>query len=392
MKDFLPKRAGNAPQTASQERTAALKAPQTNQTLSMYSLPGSKETTQTVKHPKTFGRPAQLFEYDLCVKESNELKPKGVLKRYDLAAEDQGFLLETLVDPDIQNAETQTDLLGWAFGLISQSPLAHALFENAQRAGWKVRLQSLTSGGYHLSEKDKVLTLDHDGLSANTIQKSPALRSAFLCVFIKGLREIWQETRLPEGAANYKPEDVLMAERVRAADVDITAVQCAFELRAAGQTEFWRGLLGGEDGDLALVFACQVETNPASLYNGSALSQTFTQWFEDTMRIEGAEHSALELLDGVLAGSDNAASLGDQRLQSKDVEAISELPGGQKYLKGRGTEILKDPAYAGLNDPINQAHLFQIVYDSKVCMAGGVPFRDASLARKLFPEMSSKKH
>ncbi len=150
--------------------------------------------------------------------------------------------------------------------------------------------------------------------------------------------------------------------------------------------------MSGEDGDLALTFSEAIEKTPSSLYDGQALSETFTQWFNDPLRVEGAEHTALELLDGILAESDNAATLGHKCLDAKEVEIIAELPGGQTYLKNRGADILKDPAYAGLNDPVNQAHLFQIVYDSKICMAGGVPFRDAALARKLFPGASSKKH
>ena len=370
--------------------------------------------------PNQSGPAARPFEYNnnVCVKEGNAVKAKHVSKKnniraisesgedtlyllktykeYDLEREEDGFPLSDLQDPetDLSNTffESSADLLGWLSANIEKSPLARALLTEAARQGWSVKCNALTDGGYFLNDAEKLLILDHGGLSVNAIGKASHLRCAMLSSFIKGLREIWQETRLPDGASHYKPEDVLMAERIRAADVDLIAVQCAWELRADGQTDLWRFLLGGDDGDLALVFACAIEKNPASLYDGKALSHGFTQWFEDALRVESAEHGALELLDGALAESDNAAVLGEKRLNAKDIETISALPSGPAYLKGRGEEILKGPAYAGLNDPINQAHLFQIVYDSKVCMAGGVPFRDASLARKLFPEQSCKKH
>jgi len=47
---------------------------------------------------------------------------------------------------------------------------------------------------------------------------------------------------------------------------------------------------------------------------------------------------------------------------------------------------LEDPYYAGMNDPINQAHLHQMIYDLQVTMVNNVPFSDYDLARKIFPE------
>jgi hypothetical protein len=50
-----------------------------------------------------------------------------------------------------------------------------------------------------------------------------------------------------------------------------------------------------------------------------------------------------------------------------------------------GETIRRDPFFAGLNDPINQTHLFHLIYDTEVTMVNNVPFRDARLARKIFP-------
>ncbi|MCB1784530.1 MAG: hypothetical protein KDI13_11120, partial [Alphaproteobacteria bacterium] len=47
---------------------------------------------------------------------------------------------------------------------------------------------------------------------------------------------------------------------------------------------------------------------------------------------------------------------------------------------------LKDPFYAGLNDAINQSHIAQILYDLKVTYVQNVPFRDAELALRIFPD------
>jgi hypothetical protein len=44
-----------------------------------------------------------------------------------------------------------------------------------------------------------------------------------------------------------------------------------------------------------------------------------------------------------------------------------------------------DPYFLCVHDTINESHLFQVIYDSNVTMVEGVPFRDSSLARKIFP-------
>ena len=38
------------------------------------------------------------------------------------------------------------------------------------------------------------------------------------------------------------------------------------------------------------------------------------------------------------------------------------------------------------SDPINQTHLFHIIRDLETVIVGGVPFRDAGLAAKMFPD------
>ena len=90
-------------------------------------------------------------------------------------------------------------------------------------------------------------------------------------------------------------------------------------------------------------------------------------------------------MDFILEETQGAKAFGDDPLRSDDIEKLSILPGGKAYLNGMGKNICTDPYFMALNDPINESHLFQVVYDSKVVLAGGVPFRDKKLARLIFP-------
>ena len=77
------------------------------------------------------------------------------------------------------------------------------------------------------------------------------------------------------------------------------------------------------------------------------------------------------------------------RLETADNETTMVSSDGSliTYLKGVVETVMRDPFFCSLEDPINEAHLFQIVYDNKVTLVEGVPFRDDKLARKIFPDL-----
>lgn len=320
---------------------------------------------------------------------------------YDLIEADRGMAMADIRALDIKRYsnldaapyafDTQDDVLGWIAALSTESPVAGALFKFAASAGWRVKLADLSTGGFHLDIPGRTLHLDHAGMDASALGRSMHFRCAILQSFIRGLRDIWQEEKLGGIETVYRPDSFLMMERIRAADVDSVAVLAAYELRAAGYGDLWRHILGGDDGDLAVTFGCALEKTPASLYNGAALARTFSQWFEDELRVDAVDHDALEHLDDLLENGASAEALGKDIASAAQAESLSTLPDGAQYLTGMGDNVLRDPLYAGLHDEINQAHLFHIVYDTQVVMVGGVPFGDAKLARKIFPGVTPER-
>jgi hypothetical protein len=200
---------------------------------------------------------------------------------------------------------------------------------------------------------------------------------------MKALRDIWHDSRLNKAHTSYKPESEIMLERARTADIDSVSILMGWELRSTGHHTLWRYILSSDDGDMAQVLINILERYPTSLYNGMALAHIFRQWYADNERIDSLDHAILEQLDERLFERDIVQ--GSKQATGKDFEQISILPDGCVYLNALGETVARDPFFAGFDSPINQAHLFQIVYDGKVTEIGGVPFRDASLARKIFP-------
>jgi hypothetical protein len=123
------------------------------------------------------------------------------------------------------------------------------------------------------------------------------------------------------------------------------------------------------------------------LFDGSALAYGFRQWYADESRVDGCDHETLESYDDILLQHEGTHHpFGENRLSAEIIESMACLPDGRCYLRGLGETILRDPFFAGLHDPVNQTHLFHLMYDMEVVMVNNVPFRDVSLARKIFPQ------
>lgn len=277
--------------------------------------------------------------------------------------------------------ETSKDVLQWAFALLSESPLGLALIQEAQESGWQFCLNDLGTNGFHMDAVDQVIELDDYHLSASELGRSSFYRYALCNVLATALRDIWHENRVGAFEENFNPEATLQLERARAADADSVAVFIGWELRAAGHQDLWRHIITSDEGDMAQVMINILGRYPTAAYNGMALAHLFRQWYADEARVDALDHDTLERMDMALTYNKDT-KFGEKSAQAEDFEALAALPDGTYYLKELGETVLRDPFFAGLHDPINQAHLFQIIYDNKVTFVQGIPFRDAQLARK----------
>jgi hypothetical protein len=277
-------------------------------------------------------------------------------------------------------------ILSWAVAHLANSPAARAMLKEAEKENWSFALESLGGPDFHLDVPEKLIVLDNQDLMTGALGRSEYFKNAVLVSMIRALRDVWQEKRHGAFDVQYGPEAVLMLERIRAADLDILAVLVGWELRGEGKGSLWRHLIGSEDGDIAMRFSGFLERDPSSLFNGKALAAAFTQWFRNDRRVDSCDHEVLNYLDSIVECSDSCEeSFGCKKLTHVGTETLSCLPDKTAYLQGQGREILGNPLYAGLTDPINQAHFMQIIYDLKVVRIQSVPFRDARLAEMIFP-------
>lgn len=334
---------------------------------------------------------------------SDRLTRKTYLKRhpgpaiaiYDLTAGDHSAAIPVRLNT-IHSSENfedraydsdfiiQADILNWCAAIAAQSPTGRALWNHAAKQGWALGLADLKSNGFSIDFERRHVFLDHFALQPAALGRSAWFKNTLLTTLFRALRDIWHEPHTSALAMSCLPEEVLMLERVRAADCDTVTLLICWELRSAGFSDLWRYMIGSEEGDMALIFTRHLERNPSALFDGSALAHVFCQWHADETRGDSIDHDTLEALD--LLMNEPSSAFGSQHLKPEDIEAMAMLPGGVCYLKGWGRTVHGDPFFAGLKDPINQTHFFHLIHDSQVVMRNNVPFRDEKLARMIFPD------
>jgi len=292
---------------------------------------------------------------------------------------------DVMLDPAAADIHEYSDVLDWCMDVLDASPNARLMMDEAFNKGWKISLEDLQGGEYCLDVEEKTLLLDNNALEPSALTRSRYFRNVTIVTLVKALRDIWQERRHGGFDEYFRPEHIMTLERVRAADCDVMTLLVGWELRSAKHCDIWRHLIGSENGDMAMLYSGHLERDPTSGFNGYALAATFRQWFRDKARVNSCDHDTLEYLDEVLSVGDAADPFGKKKPSRMNIEVLSCLPDKTAYLQGVGGEILSDPLYCGMDDPINQTHLFHILYDLEVVLVNNVPFRDAELARKIFP-------
>lgn len=338
-------------------------------------------------------------ESDVC---ENEFTPisfrrispfKNTIKTFDESSCDSWSLSDLYSKSPSKSDESDPmlvlknkhEVLKWAVNTLTLSSTANAMIAEASKNGWAIALDKLDGTDFHLDVPEKLIILDNQDLEVSAIGRSPYFKNTLLIACIRALRDVWQEKRHGAFDEKYGAENVLLLERVRAADLDVVSVMVAWELRSENQNNLWRHLIGSADGDIAMRFSGYLERDPSSSFKNKALAAAFEQWFRNERRINDCDHEALNYLDSVVESEEGEQNFGHEKLTPVGIEVLSCLTDKTAYLQGRGREILNNPIYSGLNDEINQAHFMQIQYDLKVVRVQSVPFRSTYLADKIFP-------
>lgn len=278
------------------------------------------------------------------------------------------------------------DHLLWALAWTCESPMGRALAIGARQAGWHIATDPHIADGYDLDFQHRVLTLPAFEQPRAIANMSQTLHGLTLSL-LRALRDIWHDGQGYGDSSDLTAEDIIRYERFITADIDAVAVLVAWQIRAAGQADFWRYTIGSMLGDMGMAFQNTMDGDPSPAAERMAAANAFHQWYAEPMRVNAIDHATLESFDIRLQNSNGVHNpFGTRRLKPIDIERLTRLPGMESYLRGLADDMLINPAFAGMNDPINQSHFMHIIRDLDTVQVGQVSFRDPDLARLIFPE------
>ena len=281
---------------------------------------------------------------------------------------------------------TDEDVLVWALALLCDSPLGRTLASDARFEDWSIELDEVEDGRHIADLQMRVLILPRFMPSAVALGRSQYFRNMFLAEFCRGLRGIWNLSLGVRDPRDLTINDQVVWNRLVQADHDLLLLSMAWELREADYPDLWRHLIGSDLGELAIAWSALLERQPPLSFP-QMLMRLFPRWMECDTLLNAVDHRTLEHLDHFLQSPGSGRPCGSRRLEGSDLLKLSALPEEVMYLKPFITMLLDNDDAARMPDPINEAHLLHLLQDLTAMRTVHAGFRDADLARKIFPDL-----
>lgn len=185
------------------------------------------------------------------------------------------------------------------------------------------------------------------------------------------LRQAWMHLK---GAAihplHFAPEEAILLNRIQVADLAVTALRAAWEMKLAGHDGVWSRMLTGSSYDIAQSFAREAIADFRALASGAASNAAFEKWFLS----DRCKEVDRNLIQSML--SDNHGLVFNHPQVSRSVTAdiiarTGEQPQGKNYLTNMVEIILADPLFTEIRDRSNANFLWFIKFERSFRMSEG---------------------
>lgn len=241
------------------------------------------------------------------------------------------------------------ELLQDTLAVLSKSSYARSMLDYAQALGTDIVLSSQVRGASYDAAAHQIL-LNPDQLPGDA-----------QLALISALRTLVQ---INNGAGHhplhYHPDEAVLINRARTADIAVAQIRTAWELQLAGETDAWARLEQSQGSDLARAFAREALSDFRTLNNGKAAQAAFESWFlSDRCKIEDRE-----LIQAML--NDHEARRFEQTLYQAGpafFAALGEQTLGKNYLSDMTSLILSDPVFSDVRDRSNANFLWFVKFE-----------------------------
>jgi hypothetical protein len=273
------------------------------------------------------------------------------------------------------------DALIWGLSILCVSPLGRSIAFDARFEDWSLEVDDIVDGHPIINSQLRILILPRGTPSAATLSKSIHDRHQFLISLSRGLRMIWQDMNNVRSRIDLTADDQIFFERLRRADMDVIALRIMWDLKQGGYSNLWRSMIAGNVGEVAMAanHFWEQDEFPAGL------AQTFLTWMGCDHLLAECDNRTLDDMDARLQKSINDVC-GIDMLNGDDVLNLSRLPEGCSYLAPLARTLSYSTEFRHIPDPVNDAHLRQILEECSEIISPSLIFRDSELERKIFPD------
>lgn len=194
------------------------------------------------------------------------------------------------------------------------------------------------------------------------------------------LIDLAENMRLPR---LLRPDQMIKAVRLVAADQIAVSMTLLWAVHQ-DMPGLWRHVLGGAMSDIAQSFVDGSKKLTGA--DGSGLLQdALMTWYDDVARVSETDQTTLALLDETLTRA-KTPRLYQAQLNPESIRHLCTIAGNRVYVQKDDHHIL-DMIQGGPDlDVIQARHLKQILNEQDMVMVHNVGFRDAGLARRIFPD------
>lgn len=285
------------------------------------------------------------------------------------------------------------DLAGFA-GLVEPlmySPAFLGVLEELE-VNWSINFEHLPDGDYAIDPDDASVWIDTTGMVPEVMEDSIYFSNTFRANIIRAVRDMWHFEHCGDRLPELEIGSAIKHERIKTADIETFFILCAWEIAQESEhSALWRHALGGDCGDMAIVFSRVLEkTQMGHNHMDLSMQEGFKQWYKDVQRVDTCDHYTLEEFDAMLMDEEQDAPHNVKLRASEICKMTQRGCGHGSYLGDLNIRLLRDPAYSDIHDPINEAHLMHIMHDQEAVTVGGIAFRSQELAQKIFPALQAE--
>lgn len=234
---------------------------------------------------------------------------------------------------------------------LSQSGTARIILSDIKARNVAIEINDQVAGAFYDRQASAIFVNPHMDKELAVLEVS------------KEMRRAWQHKNgVLIHPLTFHPDDAIVINRAQSADLIISQIRIAWELKLADDEAVWDEVMNTQARDIAKSYAREATRDFRSLNNGWASQVAFEKWF----LTDRARHEDKVLIQMMLSDHQGYVFEDEDtsRMATLDLIAgLGRMPIGKNYLSSMSKAILNDPMYSEIRDRSNANFLWFIKFE-----------------------------